>query len=161
MAEQTPLTLTVVSDIHYYSKKTGTSGKAYEAANAKSQKLLAECPEVLEAAFRQIAKDDRSDIVLVSGDTTNNGEVESHRECIALLNTLKEAGKRVYVITATHDYQDSGETDGYVGDEKVKAPALHMGAVSPLWAGRGDRRAPGEHELHCPTGGGVSAFCAE
>ena len=79
MAEQTPLTLTVVSDIHYYSKKTGTSGKAYEAANAKSQKLLAECPEVLEAAFRQIAKDDRSDIVLVSGDTTNNGEVESHR----------------------------------------------------------------------------------
>ena len=50
MAEQTPLTLTVVSDIHYYSKKTGTSGKAYEAANAKSQKLLAECPEVLEAA---------------------------------------------------------------------------------------------------------------
>ena len=32
---------------------------------------------MLEAAFRQIAKDDRSDIVLVSGDTTNNGEVES------------------------------------------------------------------------------------
>ena len=143
MAEQTPLTLTVVSDIHYYSKKTGTSGKAYEAANAKSQKLLAECPEVLEAAFRQIAKDDRSDIVLVSGDTTNNGEVESHRECIALLNTLKEAGKRVYVITATHDYQDSGETDGYVGDERSRRPPCigksYGSCIAPL--GR-TRRSP-------------------
>ena len=145
MAEQTPLTLTVVSDIHYYSKKTGTSGKAYEAANAKSQKLLADCPEVLEAAFRQIAKDDRSDIVLVSGDTTNNGEVESHRECIALLNTLKEAGKRVYVITATHDYQDSGETDGYVGDEKVKAPALHREELWELYRPFGPDEAIAVH----------------
>lgn len=145
MAEQVPLTLTVVSDIHYYSKKTGTSGKAYEAANAKSQKLLADCPEVLEAAFRQIAKDDRSDIVLVSGDTTNNGETESHRECIALLNTLKAAGKRVYVITATHDYQDSGETDGYVGDEKVKVPALHREELWELYRPFGPDEAIAVH----------------
>ena len=164
MAEQTPLTLTVVSDIHYYSKKTGTSGKAYEAANAKSQKLLAECPEVLEAAFRQIAKDDRSDIVLVSGDTTNNGEVESHRECIALLNTLKEAGKRVYVITATHDYQDSGETDGYVGDEKVKAPALHREELWELYRPFGPDEAIAVHResmSYIVQLAEVSAFCAE
>lgn len=146
MAEkQAPLTLTVVSDIHYYSKKIGVSGKAYNIANAKSQKLLAECPEVLEAAFRQIAKDDRSDIVLVSGDTTNNGEAESHRECIELLNTLKAAGKRVYVITATHDYQESGETDGYVGDEKIKVPALRREELWELYRPFGPDEAIAVH----------------
>ena len=146
MAEQqAPLTLAVVSDIHYYSKKTGVSGKAYETANAKSQKLLADCPEVLEAAFHQIAKDDRSDIVLVSGDTTNNGEVESHRECIALLNRLKAAGKRVYVITATHDYQDSGETDGYQGDQKVKVPALRREELWELYRSFGPDEAIAVH----------------
>lgn len=146
MAEQqAPLTLAVVSDIHYYSKKTGVSGKAYETANAKSQKLLADCPEVLEAAFHQIAKDDRSDIVLVSGDTTNNGEVESHWECIALLNRLKAAGKRVYVITATHDYQDSGETDGYQGDQKVKVPALRRKELWELYRSFGPDEAIAVH----------------
>lgn len=146
MAEQqAPLTLAVISDIHYYSKKTGVSGKAYEQANAKSQKLLADCPEVLEAAFRQLAKDDRSDIVLVSGDTTNNGEVESHRECIALLNELKAAGKRVYVITATHDYQASGETDGYAGDQKIKAPALRREELWELYRPFGPDEAIAVH----------------
>lgn len=146
MAEkQAPLTLTVISDLHYYSKKTGVSGKAYEAANAKSQKLLADCPEVLEAAFRQIAKDGRSDIVLISGDTTNNGEVESHRECVALLHELKAAGKRVYVITATHDYQDSGETDGYAGDQKVKVPALRREELWELYRPFGPDEAIAVH----------------
>lgn len=146
MAEKkAPLTLTVISDIHYYSKKTGVSGKAYELDNAKSQKLLADCPEVLQAAFRQIAKDGRSEIVLVSGDMTNNGEVESHRECIALLQELKAAGKRVYVITATHDYQDSGETDGYSGDEKIKVPALRRGELWELYRPFGPDEAIAVH----------------
>ena len=67
-----PLTLTVLTDTHYYSKENGTNGKAYDFANLKSQKLLAECPEVLFEAFKQIENDSESDIVLISGDVTNN-----------------------------------------------------------------------------------------
>ena len=40
-----------------------------------------------------------------------------------MLRDLKAAGKRVYVITATHDYQDDGQTNAYRGDEKIKIPA--------------------------------------
>lgn len=142
---QKPLYLTVISDIHYYSKKTGVSGKAYDFANAKSQKLLADCPEVLEAAFRQIAKDQRSEIVLLSGDTTNNGEVDSHRECLALLRRLKDAGKRVYVLTSTHDYQESGETEGYAGDEKIQVPALRREELWELYRPFGPDEALAVH----------------
>ncbi len=118
-----PLTVTVITDTHYYSKKTGTKGKAYDAANAKSQKLLKYSEELLRAAFKQIKEDKRTDIVLLSGDTTNNGEIEAHEEFIEMLRDLKKSGKRVYVLTATHDYQDDGLTDSFVGNEKVKIPA--------------------------------------
>lgn len=118
-----PLTVTVITDTHYYAKSTGIEGKAYEAANTKSQMLLKNSAELLDAAFRQIKADKRTDIVLLSGDTTSNGEYDSHKEFIAMLRDLKAAGKRVYVITATHDYQDDGQTNAYVGDEKVKIPA--------------------------------------
>ena len=40
-----------------------------------------------------------------------------------MLRDLKKSGKRVYVLTATHDYQDDGLTDSFVGNEKVKIPA--------------------------------------
>lgn len=118
-----PLTVTVITDTHYYAKSTGISGTAYETANAKSQMPLEYSAEILDAAFRQIKADKRTDIVLLSGDTTSNGEYDSHKEFIEMLRDLKAAGKRVYVITATHDYQDDGQTNSYVGDEKVKIPA--------------------------------------
>ncbi len=118
-----PLSFTVITDTHYYSKKKGISGKEYDKANAKSQILLEHAEELLDAAYRQIAKDTRSDIVLLSGDTTHNGELCSHEEAIEQLRWLKSQGKRVYVLTATHDYKGENWTWGFDGDEKVKIPA--------------------------------------
>lgn len=118
-----PLSLTVITDTHYYSKKIGTSGREYDKANAKSQKLLANCSELLDAAYEQIKKDTRSNIVLLSGDTTNHGEIWSHEEAIEQLRGLVRAGKRVFVLTATHDFKGENWTWGYKGDEKVKIPA--------------------------------------
>lgn len=117
------LTLTVFTDTHYYCKKNGNSGKAYDFANSKSQKLLADSGEVLQSAFNQVVEENKSDIVLICGDITNNGELNAHSEIIAMLRELKSKGKRVYVITATHDFRKEGFTDGYNGDEKYKVPA--------------------------------------
>lgn len=118
-----PLILTVITDTHYYSKKLGTSGRAYEKANSKSQLLLKDAAEVLAAAFEQIKADTRTDIVLLSGDTTTNGDFDSHKEFIEMLRDLKNSGKRVFVLTATHDFQDDGLTDSFIGGEKTKIPA--------------------------------------
>lgn len=118
-----PLTLTVLTDIHHYSKNLGISGKAYEIANAKSQIFLAQAGEVLSEAFEQIADDTRSDIVIISGDITSNGDFDSHNEIISMLRDLKSRGKRVYVITATHDFRNSGEAPSYEGDNRIAIPA--------------------------------------
>lgn len=118
-----PLTVYVLTDTHYYSKKIGTSGEAYEFDNLKSQKLLANCAEVLSAAFKQISEDKDNNIVLISGDVTNNGELESHEEFIEMLREFRKQGKKVYVITATHDFRGGGKTHAYRGDKKIEIPA--------------------------------------
>ena len=40
------LNITVITDTHYYSPETGTSGKAYENALMRSQKLLGGAKEI-------------------------------------------------------------------------------------------------------------------
>lgn len=117
-----PLTVNVISDIHYYSKKVGTEGPGFEKANTKTPSDLLHNEEILTSLVNQLAKDDETDIVLVSGDVTNNGEPQSHEECIKLLRKLKESGKKVYAITATHDYRDGNVTDGYTksGIKKIE-----------------------------------------
>lgn len=119
-----PLKIQVITDTHYYSRKTGTSGKEYDKMESKSQMVIKDSDLVLKAGFDMLCEDTSTDIVLLSGDTTHNGEIESHKEFIEMLRDLKKRGKRVYVITATHDFRDGGVTDGFVGDEKIQVPAV-------------------------------------
>lgn len=141
------LHFTVVSDTHYFSKKLGTEGKAYELDNQKSQKLLADSGDVLRAAFAQIAKDGRSDIVLLSGDLVNNGEMVSHEEMQALLRELRGAGKRVFAITSTHDYDEGCE---YIGDKKVPTAHAERDTAFEIYREFGYDQALAVHEpSHC------------
>ncbi len=119
-----PLKIQFVADTHYYSRKVGTAGKAYEKAESKSQKVIKDSDLVIKAGFDMLCEDDSTDIIVLAGDTTRDGEIESHNEFIEILRDLKEKGKKVYVITATHDFRDGGVADGYVGDEVVKVPAV-------------------------------------
>lgn len=120
--EKPNLNITVISDVHYYSPSLGTSGRAYETANMRSVKLLAGSRELIEAAFEQIGDDERSEIVIIPGDLTCDGDYQSHSEIIELLRRLK-AKKRIYLIFSTHDYQNNGLTNKYCGDEVVQIPA--------------------------------------
>lgn len=141
-----PLTVTVITDTHYYSKKLGVSGAAYETANNKSGVLLADAAEMLEAAFTQIANDKRTDIVLISGDTTSNGDFDSHHEFIEMLRDLKAKGKRVYALTATHDYQWEGVHHRYEGYDRVPIPAAKREDLFEMYKEFGPDEAIAVHE---------------
>lgn len=126
-----PLKIQLITDTHYYSRKTGTEGKAYENAESKSQMVIKDSDLVLKAGFDMLCEDNSTDIVLLSGDTTHDGEIDSHKEFIEMLRGLKKRGKRVYVITATHDFRDGGVTAGFSGDERIEVPAV--GERHDLW----------------------------
>ena len=140
-----PLTVTVLTDTHYYSKEIGIHGTAYETANSRSQKLLAESAEVLEAAFKQIAEDKSNDIVLISGDLTNNGELNSHKEFIEMLQSLKDRGKKVFVITATHDFRANGVSEAYRGDNKIQIPTATRELLFDMYCQFGPEQAISVH----------------
>lgn len=123
-SDNEPLKIQFITDIHHYSRKVGTEGKAYEKAESKSQKVIKDTDLVLNEAWNILCEDKSTDIVVVAGDTTRDGEIDSHKEVIDMLHDLQKRGKRVYVITATHDFRDGGVADGYVGGEVVKVPAV-------------------------------------
>ena len=112
--------------VHVLSKpdRNGTEGKAYEKEEAKSQQVIKDSDLVIKKGFDMLCEDNSSDIVVVAGDTTRNGEYTSHEGILALLRDLKARGKKVYVITATHDYRGDGKGRGFSGDEMVGVPAV-------------------------------------
>lgn len=118
------LKIQFITDTHYYSRKNGTEGKAYEKEESKSQMVIKDSDLVLKKAFDMLCEDTSTDIVVLSGDTTRNGELTSHEEFIEMLRDLKKRGKRVYVITATHDFRDGGISKGFVGDDMIEVPAV-------------------------------------
>ncbi len=139
-----PLKLNIISDIHYYSKETGISGKGFEKENAKTPNDLYNCEKILSSLMDQLAEDE-CEFVLVSGDVTTKAEREAHEGVIKLLRSLKERGKKVYVITATHDYHDGDVTRKYVGDEAVTVPSVKRDELWDMYYGFGPEEAIAVH----------------
>ncbi|MCC8023271.1 MAG: metallophosphoesterase [Clostridiales bacterium] len=145
-----PLKVQVITDIHYYSRTCGTEGKAYEKAESKSQKVIKDSDLVLDAVWDMLCADTSTDIVLLSGDTTKDGELASHAEVIERLRELKKRGKRVYVIVSTHDYKPGGVTVGYEGDHEIEIPAAKWEDMWDMYYEFGPNEAIATHrESNC------------
>ncbi|MBQ7596488.1 MAG: metallophosphoesterase [Clostridia bacterium] len=141
-----PLKFTFLTDVHYYSPLLGTEGKAYERENSKSQKLLKDSGIAIASAFNAISQDKSNDIVLINGDLTNNGEMESHQGIIEMLRALKMTGKRVFVTTATHDFQGDGKAWRFEGDEKIETRAALREELFEMYREFGPDQAMSVHE---------------
>lgn len=125
------LKFTVISDTHYYSKKNFVDGFDKNKKPKPGQLFFSRSEEIVEHTFDCLCKNDTPDIVLISGDLTYNGERTSHDEMKAALKKLQQKGKRVYVITATHDYTTPrmptygiDKNDKYIEVESVKRTQL-------------------------------------
>ncbi len=103
-----PLKFYLITDTHYFRYSLGAYGEEYEEFMDGEQKCFAETQAINEAAFDYLAGADEADIVLIAGDLSFNGEKESNKAFSALLHDFKEkSGKRVYVVTAGHDFNDN------------------------------------------------------
>ncbi|MDR2634639.1 MAG: metallophosphoesterase [Clostridiales bacterium] len=146
-----PLKVTVITDIHYYSKTLGTDGGAYMKHEGCSQKLSRESAEVIREAWDLICEDDEAQTVLIHGDLTANGDFASHDEVLNVLRELQARGKKVIVSYSTHDYRKP--TDGmqyaqsYDGDAVIRVPCYTESDIE----GRFDEFGRGEAISRCPV----------
>lgn len=144
----------LITDLHHYAECLGTSGKGYEKVLSKDQKCLKQTGAIIDAYVDRILEDKDINIVLVDGDVSCNGAMESHLDLIPKLRRLKDGGKRVFVITATHDYcvegNEVGEGFKCVGDEILPATLTTREELVDLYFEFGMNEALSIHkESHC------------
>lgn len=99
----------VLSDIHYVAKSMIIDDNNAVIDNAVSRQAL------LDASSY-----DDIDTILITGDLTDSGDKESHLELIELLRSLKNNGKKIYVTTATHDFNHHRAYTRKRGDTKAQ-----------------------------------------
>lgn len=99
----------LLTDTHFVSKQIWAEGKPFTFRERGDQIALKLSPEILDTFIEKIIKDTETDTVLFTGDNVNNCDMASHYEFRERLEKLVKAGKKVYVIYATHDYSGSGD----------------------------------------------------
>ena len=142
-----PLDLVILTDTHYYSKKNWVDGDPYAFPPAREQLFRRGSEEILRHVFDVLCADGMPEIVLISGDLTNNGEITSHEEVRELLRALKARGKRVFVTTATHDYRGEGKSYGFdKNNQRVDVPAFQRDDLREFYREFGMNEAVSVHE---------------
>ena len=102
-----PLKFYLITDTHFFKNSLGAYGEAYEEFMDFEQKCFAETESINRAVFAYLEDAKEADILLIPGDLSFNGEKESHEAFSQLLHEFKEkSGKRIYVVTAGHDFND-------------------------------------------------------
>jgi len=102
-AESRPLTFYVMSDIHIYD--------ATEPRHEGDQNDVNISPEAFHAAISEFLAQPDGDILLISGDLTDDSRRIQHEGVVRELQRVTDAGKKVFVVTGNHDYH-RGAVDG-------------------------------------------------
>ena len=102
-----PVSFYLVTDTHFFENALDAGGPAFEKNMLTEQYFVKESSAIVKSVFERIGKDKDTDIVIIPGDLTKNGEKESHKSFIKELHRLKENGKKIFVITAGHDCNES------------------------------------------------------
>ena len=136
----------LVTDPHYYDSSFKRSGSAYEARSKTDQKCVAETPAIIDAGFAQIAADTGTDIVLIPGDLVYRGEYQSHVGFRDRLYRLKGQGKKIYLITARHDYCEDEQPCEFDGDKMIPVKGMPRAELRDFYKEFGFEEAISEHK---------------
>ena len=134
-----PISFYLVTDTHYFEPSLGASGRAFEEYMRKEQYFMLESSDIVKATFEKIAADKSVDTVLIPGDLSKNGEIESHKSFIKELNKLRASGKKIFVITAGHDYGEKSRA--FVNDVQIEVEGTPFGQLRELYADFGYSQA--------------------
>lgn len=95
--------IAVISDTHLMAPsllvKDGTAFQTYLAGD---RKMLVESEPIMKEVVNQLLAE-KPEIVLVTGDLTKDGELESHQLMVSYLKKLTDAGIKVIVTPGNHD----------------------------------------------------------
>ena len=141
-----PFSFFLVTDTHYFDSSFSRTGPAYEARSLTDQKCVAETPAIIDAGFAQIAKDTETDVILIPGDLVYRGEYQSHVGLRERFYKLQEQGKKIYLITARHDYCEDGAPVDFEGDKMIPVKGMPRDELRDFYKDFGFEGAISEHK---------------
>lgn len=93
----------IATDTHYLAKSLMDEGSAFEEyVSSGDGKQLKYIDEMMNTFSYEI-KNKKPEVLIISGDLTNNGEKGSHLELAIKLKEIESYGTNVYVIPGNHD----------------------------------------------------------
>ena len=125
-----PVKFYLLTDTHYFEESLGVEGKAFEDYMQKEQYFMKGSSAIIKSVFDRISKDTETNIVIIPGDLSKNGELESHKSFIKELYALKESGKKIFVITAGHDY---GSAFAFKNDQWIDVEGTEFSALTDMY----------------------------
>ena len=102
ISAQQSLKIAVISDTHYLSPKLASTGTALQNFESATGRKTKELHQVLSQVFSNL-QTYQPDILLITGDITNNGERDSHTDFAGILKPLAKNGTRIFVVPGNHD----------------------------------------------------------
>ena len=138
----------IMTDTHYVSRRTAApDSRSFARRERGDQIALRAGPEILRSFFDKVLEDPDADAVLITGDLINGGDKVSHEDFIKELSALTDAGRRVFVTTATHDYCGMGQDENgftacrYTADGTEPTEPALKGDLAPLYRDFGPAQA--------------------
>lgn len=93
-----------ITDLHFYPARVMKAhGEQWEYRTTYDQKCIAESEAILDKTIELLLSDKETDIIFITGDNVCDGERIGHLELRKKLHRLTDAGKRLFLITGTHD----------------------------------------------------------
>ena len=117
--------IVVLSDIHVMAKSL--EGSEFWNSTVANTRKIAECSQPIFDQLVNTLKQQKPDLVLITGDLTEGGQLASHEYVKDKLNELRAAGLKIFVIPGNHDltgtvdfgefYKDFGYSEATAREE--------------------------------------------
>ena len=114
-------TIMVIADPHVMANTLSDNGEAFDSMMINQRKML----DISEIAFTSLIDTAllyHPSLVLIPGDLTKDGELESHSVVLTQLERLQDAGIKTLVIPGNHDI--GGRAYKYQGTNKTIVETL-------------------------------------
>ncbi len=127
------ISIFVATDIHYLATGLNDHGKAFETYFAAGDGKQLNYVDEIFSSFMLDIEMKKPDILVISGDLTNNGEKESHMNMASkLANIEKKTGTRVFVIPGNHDIQNPWAR-GFQGEEQYITDSISANEFANIY----------------------------
>ncbi len=121
--KENPVSIIFATDMHYLSPELTDGGEFFKNAVAQGDGKVIEYSNEINDAFFAEVTEKKPDLLILGGDLTLNGAVQSHKDFIKKLEAVQNSGIQVLVIPGNHDV-DNENAIKYLSDRVESVDAL-------------------------------------